>query len=620
MSVSLPNFLFVDSLWLTLQLRGRDQLLVGIIYRSPSSKTEDDVFLSNFLLRIPDLGFSHILILGDFNAPSINWHALTSPQCGFDSVLLSTAVTLGWHQHSLHPTRFRQGHRPSTLDLVFTNERPMIDEIKSLSPLGKSDHTVLSWDLMCYWTAQDFPSTPRLALHRGDYTAMNKYLSSTDWHELIGLSPDEQEKTIAAKIAEACDLFIPMFTPTTTKTHKYPGRIRRLLNRKRTAWALYSRTHCDIDYEHYLVLRRQSVLATRSYKRQNEEQLLLRAQSSPKLLFRFIRSRQKTKPSPLSLCNGSDSLTSSPKEAADTLALAYASVYTTSSHFLTDPHKSIPINTKLQSVSFPIPDVQKLLSLCDPGGSPGPDEIHPKLLKECASALAIPFQILFTTSFMHGVLPTAWKRAIIHPIYKADKHKDLGVWISSNLSPSLMCLHSSKKAVRMLNLFRRSFPSIDQKNFLLLYSSFVRPHLEHCSIAWLPWLKKDEALLENVQRKATKTVRSLRNLPYPDRLSRLNLFPLKYRRLRGSLIYTFRLFQTESQNHFFTMSHNTSLRGHSRKIFHQRFTSRPCRSFFSSSVVHFWNNLPESVIRAPSLFHFKKGIDLLLPKLFQPSQ
>jgi ribonuclease P/MRP protein subunit RPP40 len=118
-----------------------------------------------------------------------------------------------------------------------------------------------------------------------------------------------------------------------------------------------------------------------------------------------------------------------------------------------------------------------------------------------------------------------------YPIPTVDEHKDLGVWITPDLSPSLMCIQSSKKAIRMAHLLHRTFPLIDQRNFITLYSSFVRPLLEHCNLVWLPWLKRDENLLENVQRKATKSVPSLRNLPYPERLSRLNLYPLKYRRI-----------------------------------------------------------------------------------------
>ena len=51
-------------------------------------------------------------------------------------------------------------------------------------------------------------------------------------------------------------------------------------------------------------------------------------------------------------------------------------------------------------------------------------------------------------------------------------------------------------------------------------------------------LKRDQLLLENVQRRATKLVPSLKNYSYGDRLWILNLPSLYYRRARGDMIET----------------------------------------------------------------------------------
>ena len=48
----------------------------------------------------------------------------------------------------------------------------------------------------------------------------------------------------------------------------------------------------------------------------------------------------------------------------------------------------------------------------------GPDEVHPKYLKETANNLAKPVSILYKKTLEEGTLPISWKTANITPIHK----------------------------------------------------------------------------------------------------------------------------------------------------------------------------------------------------------
>ena len=192
------------------------------------------------------------------------------------------------------------------------------------------------------------------------------------------------------------------------------------------------------------------------------------------------------------------------------------------------------------------------------------------------------------------------------------EENDLGVICDSSLNFSSHINECIRKANQRLGLIRRNFKFINEKSFLLLYTSLVRPIIEYCSPVWYPLHKKDSVSLEKVQRRATKLIKHLRHLKYPERLRRLNLPSLEYRRRISDLIQIYRMIHSiDDINYqkFFTIAENKTTRGHSFKIYKQRAETNIRKGVLGLRAHNDWNSLTETVVSFETLDQFKSRLD-----------
>jgi hypothetical protein len=188
-----------------------------------------------------------------------------------------------------------------------------------------------------------------------------------------------------------------------------------------------------------------------------------------------------------------------------------------------------------------------------------------------------------------------------------EQMKDLGIYITSNLKPSLHCQKIATDAFKTSACILRNF-SIKERDFLKqMFTAFVRPKIEYATVVWSPWLKKDINLIERVQRSYSFKIPGVRG-SYSERLQMLNLEPLQLRRLYTDLIEVFKIFHGISALHIsdFFVTGNNRTRGHRLKLLKKQVQCDERKYFFANRVIDNWNKLSEETIDSVSVNVFKR--------------
>ena len=191
-------------------------MLLGCIYRSgtPATAIPRDVALHEAILWSANhSGFSHNLLVGDFNHPTIEWTPSpylpeNIPPGGPTNTFVDCIRDSFLFQHITEPTRFREGQNPTLDDRIFTNESEMLEQLKYLAPPGGTDHAALEFNIIFSITSSNLNRTV-LLYDKGDYEKM-KQLFNRDWTQVLqSMNPQEELDTLETSLHQATELCIP---------------------------------------------------------------------------------------------------------------------------------------------------------------------------------------------------------------------------------------------------------------------------------------------------------------------------------------------------------------------------------------------------------------------------
>ena len=416
LDVELPNLVVVH-------LPDLEVYLVSV-YRPPSYSEDENQLLIGFLMEFSSA--HELFILGDFNLPSLNWSIEGGNTVGVspvDRLFRDCFFECGLTQWVEFGTFFPSGN---TLDLILSSEDDRVMEVHSLPPLPGCHHCpVLARVVFQFFSDPTTQDEAKFNWRRGDYGQISEEVFDVDWSLLFeGWDVDSCFGALVDFLCGSISRHVPRKSPYHGGNWLVspPRRIRlersELWNRYKAIRSQLGRSHTvtTLALEQYKAANSNYKNFARNKQCAYELKLAGLLTVAPRIFHSYLRERKKGCPTVGPLRAETGILVTDQGAMSSMFVEAFSSVFVSSTPSAPSEHQTS--DSLMEDLTVTYETVHRVLSALDVSSSPGPDGIHPMLLKRCADVLALPLSIIFGRSLSSGTLPQLWKVSRVSPIFK----------------------------------------------------------------------------------------------------------------------------------------------------------------------------------------------------------
>ena len=431
-----------ESIWVKV-FANKTSHFVASWYRPPGSTSEEFQLFREQLDYIrthhkgKKLPSAHVL--GDFNFKDIDWPDRLSKSGSTLSqsegqILIDIMNDHGLEQMVHFPTREK-----NTLDLILTTLPGQFQDVHSPDKL--SDHDIISGTLKMFIPPIKKPRRKVYLYQKGDYESMRKDTLQFSKEKYFNGHSDtrsvqENFDLLTSFIQDSADKHIPSKTSRSVSSIPWiTPEIRRKIRRKNKTHAKAKKTGSSKLRSKFETLRREIKADVRKQHDLYVNNLVGDVKANPRDFYRYINSQKKDTQGipPLKRKNGKG-VAQSDLEKAEEFNGQFTDV------FSKNEHTQVPLLDRsapfMNDIAVSKDGVIKLLKGLNPSKALGPDELHPRVLKELATELGPVLAHLFQQSIDTGEIPKEWSLANICPLFKKSDRS-----LACNYRPvSLTCV------------------------------------------------------------------------------------------------------------------------------------------------------------------------------------
>jgi hypothetical protein len=372
---------------------------------------------------------SDIIALGDFNID-------LTKQDRISEDLIDGMISAGFLQQVTIPTRITEKTN-SLIDHVYTNSKKKL--VSDVLMADISDHQPVFTFYDDRTQGKKKIKITKRWLKNDDYGKLDSMLSQRNWSEMTKLSLEDKCNYLINTINEILDDISPVVA-------------KQIRNKPSNHWlTLGIKTSAKINDKYYKKMKKSKLEEDKKYYKKRKKLLdrivrsaknlqiksdLQAAGTDTRKLWAIINNSIDRKqcshkiPSTFTLENCKISYK---KEIARAFNVYFKNIGSKMADSIPNPdnidyEEFLPEQHKYSMTFRDLTqeEVEKIMKNQRPKLSHGVDTINNRMVKECAASLSAPMTMIINQSMAEGKVPSAFKIAVIKPLYKKGPANELG--------------------------------------------------------------------------------------------------------------------------------------------------------------------------------------------------